>query len=103
MTDLGIHLDNVGIRFEGQRDGGGIKDWLVGHITGAKSKNAQYSVEALRHLDLSIGHGERVGLIGLNGAGKSTLLKVMAKIYPPTSGVATIRGHVCPMFEFATG
>ncbi|HAO39743.1 MAG TPA: ABC transporter ATP-binding protein [Afipia sp.] len=103
MTDLGIHLDNVGIRFEGQRDGGGIKEWLVGHITGAKSKDARYSVEALRNLDLSIGHGERVGLIGLNGAGKSTLLKVMAKIYPPTSGVATIRGHVCPMFEFATG
>jgi len=103
MTDLGIHLENVSIRFEGQRDGGGIKDWLVSRFTGPKPKDTQYSVDALRNLNLDIGHGERVGLIGLNGAGKSTLLKVMAKIYPPTSGVARIRGHVCPMFEFATG
>lgn len=103
MTDLGIHLDNVGIRFEGQRDTGGIKDWLVSQFTGPKLKDSQYVVDALQSLNLSIGHGERVGLIGLNGAGKSTLLKVMARIYPPTSGTATIRGHICPMFEFATG
>lgn len=103
MTDLGIHLADVGIRFEGQRDSGGIKDWIVSRFTGPKSVSDRYSVDALHNLNLSIGHGERVGLIGLNGAGKSTLLKVMAKIYPPTSGTATVRGHVCPMFEFATG
>lgn len=103
MTDLGIHLDNVGIRFEGQRNSGGIKDWLISRFTGPESKETQYTVDALRNLNLSVGHGERVGLIGLNGAGKSTLLKVIARIYPPTSGTATIRGHVCPMFEFATG
>lgn len=103
MTDLGIHLDNVGIRFEGQRDSGGIKDWLVSRISGASPNDGQYAVDALRNLNLKIGHGERVGLIGLNGAGKSTLLKVMARIYPPTSGAATVRGHICPMFEFATG
>src|SRR6185312_10784849 len=50
-----------------------------------------------------IRQGERVGLVGLNGAGKSTLLKVLAGIYPPTAGVVERRGHVCPMFEFATG
>lgn len=103
MTDLGIHLDNVGIRFEGQRNAGGIKDWLVSQFTGPKPRDNQYVVDALRNLNLNIGHGERVGLIGLNGAGKSTLLKVMARIYPPTSGIATVRGHICPMFEFATG
>jgi lipopolysaccharide transport system ATP-binding protein len=27
----------------------------------------------------------------------------MARIYPPTSGRARVSGHVCPMFEFATG
>ncbi|MBK5342864.1 ABC transporter ATP-binding protein [Pseudomonas sp. TH49] len=54
-------------------------------------------------MNLSVARGERVGLIGLNGAGKSTLLKVMARIYPTTSGTAQTLGHVCPMFEFATG
>ncbi|RUX96608.1 MULTISPECIES: ABC transporter ATP-binding protein [unclassified Mesorhizobium] len=103
MTDLTINLEGVGVRFQGERTNGGLKDWLVGRLTGRKGNLSTYSVNALHQLNLKIGSGERVGLIGLNGAGKSTLLKVMAKIYPPTSGKVTVRGHVCPMFEFATG
>jgi lipopolysaccharide transport system ATP-binding protein len=61
------------------------------------------AVKALQRISVSIGSGERVGLIGHNGAGKSTLLKVMAGIYPPHRGRASIAGHVCPLFEFATG
>lgn len=61
------------------------------------------TVHALRNVTLSIGAGERVGLIGHNGAGKSTLLKVMAGIYPPQRGVVVTRGHICPLFEFVTG
>ncbi|QPC94098.1 ABC transporter ATP-binding protein [Mesorhizobium sp. INR15] len=103
MTELAISLADVGIRFQGERNSGGLKDWLAGRLTGRTSGPSTYSVDALRHVDLHIGSGERVGLIGLNGAGKSTLLKVMAKIYPPTSGRVAVRGHICPMFEFATG
>lgn len=61
------------------------------------------TVKALKDISLSIGSGERVGLIGHNGAGKSSLLKVMAGIYPPQRGVVTTDGHVCPLFEFVTG
>ncbi|MBZ9740972.1 MULTISPECIES: ABC transporter ATP-binding protein [unclassified Mesorhizobium] len=103
MTELAINLDSVGIRFQGERANGGLKDWFVGRLTGRNVGSSTYSVNALHQVNLRIGSGERVGLIGLNGAGKSTLLKVMAKIYPPTSGKVTVRGHVCPMFEFATG
>jgi lipopolysaccharide transport system ATP-binding protein len=60
-------------------------------------------IRALQSLTFSIQSGERVGLIGHNGAGKSTLLKVMAGIYPPQRGDVKIQGHVCPLFEFATG
>ncbi|WP_437182491.1 ABC transporter ATP-binding protein [Pseudomonas zeae] len=67
------------------------------------SNTQEYTINALSNVNLSITRGERVGLIGLNGAGKSTLLKVMARIYPTTSGSAQTSGHVCPMFEFATG
>lgn len=60
-------------------------------------------VRALQSVSLTIQAGERVGIIGPNGAGKSTLLKVMARIYPPHGGEVKIEGHVCPLFEFATG
>jgi lipopolysaccharide transport system ATP-binding protein len=61
------------------------------------------TIHALQSVSLSLHNGERVGIIGPNGAGKSTLLKVMAKIYPPKEGEVRVEGHVCPLFEFATG
>jgi ABC-type polysaccharide/polyol phosphate transport system ATPase subunit len=103
MTEVTIRLENVGMRFEGQHGGAGLKDWLVDRFTGKDPGDGKFSFEALKRINLVVEHGERVGLIGLNGAGKSTLLKVMARIYPPTSGTAIVKGHVCPMFEFATG
>lgn len=103
MSELAIRLQNVGINFSGLRSEGGLKEWLTERVSGGPKLPRRYSIDALRGVDLNINGGERVGLIGLNGAGKSTLLKVMARIYPPTSGNAVVRGHVCPMFEFATG
>jgi ABC-type polysaccharide/polyol phosphate transport system ATPase subunit len=61
------------------------------------------TIHALQSITLTIHSGERVGLIGHNGAGKSTLLKMMAGIYPPQRGIVQIEGHICPLFEFATG
>jgi ABC-type polysaccharide/polyol phosphate transport system ATPase subunit len=58
---------------------------------------------ALKNLDLTIRKGERIGIVGSNGAGKSTLLRLLAKIYPPTSGQVTIRGNVAPLIEMGAG
>ncbi|MCY3932498.1 MAG: ATP-binding cassette domain-containing protein [Acidobacteria bacterium] len=44
------------------------------------------AVEALLDVDLEVGAGEVVGLMGDNGAGKSTLLKIVAGNFAPTSG-----------------
>ncbi|MFI5402925.1 MAG: ATP-binding cassette domain-containing protein, partial [Planctomycetota bacterium] len=41
-------------------------------------------------LDLSIGPGERVGIVGPNGAGKTTLLKLCMGLVPPDAGTVEI-------------
>ena len=42
--------------------------------------------EVLRGIDVAIGAGERVALMGRNGAGKSTLLKTLAGLIEPVAG-----------------
>lgn len=44
------------------------------------------SNRALDGVDLRIGHGEVVGLVGQNGSGKSTLVKILAGVYEPEPG-----------------
>lgn len=51
------------------------------------------SVEALRGVNLTIGKGEFVCLIGASGCGKSTLLRIIAGFEQPTSGSVQIYDH----------
>jgi len=46
----------------------------------------------LEHLDLSIGAGEIVALVGANGAGKTTIVKLLCRLYDPDGGRITIDG-----------
>lgn len=60
-------------------------------------------VKALTDISLSLGDGDRVGLVGRNGSGKSTLLRVLAGIYEPTHGVMAENGTVVPLLDLALG
>ncbi|WP_022979932.1 ATP-binding cassette domain-containing protein [Ideonella sp. B508-1] len=51
-------------------------------------------VPLLDGADLSLDHGERIGLIGRNGAGKSSLLKILAGLEKPDDGLLQVQGGV---------
>src|SRR5437588_9612644 len=51
------------------------------------------AIEALSGIDLDMGAGEIVGLMGDNGAGKSTLVKIMAGNFPPSGGQMLLEGR----------
>jgi len=50
-------------------------------------------VHILRSVDLCIGAGEAVGLVGPSGSGKSTLLMVMAGLERPDAGQVMVAGR----------
>ena len=52
------------------------------------------TVDAVKDVSFSINEGELVGFIGPNGAGKTTTLKMLSGILWPTSGEASVMGHV---------
>jgi simple sugar transport system ATP-binding protein len=51
------------------------------------------AVTALHDVNLHLGQGEVLGLLGDNGAGKSTLIKIMCGFQPPTSGRIILEGR----------
>ena len=46
----------------------------------------------LKHIDLDVPYGKKVGLMGGTGSGKSALLKLLARVFDVTSGEVTIDG-----------
>ncbi|SDG51925.1 oligopeptide/dipeptide ABC transporter ATP-binding protein [Bosea robiniae] len=49
-------------------------------------------LRALRGIDLEVGQGEVVAIVGESGCGKTTLSRLMLGIEPPTSGTVAVAG-----------
>ena len=61
---------------------------------GKAFRKADVQVEALRDLNLRIGEGEFVSIVGASGCGKTTLLRLLDGLLEPTSGTVLIDGRV---------
>jgi energy-coupling factor transport system ATP-binding protein len=58
-------------------------------------KDLSYSygnIRALSDIDLSIGPGEFIAIVGENGSGKTTLIKHFNGLLKPTAGTVTVKG-----------
>jgi putative ABC transport system ATP-binding protein len=58
-----------------------------------KLDSAAGPVNILRGLDLVVGRGETVSVVGPSGSGKSTMMMIMAGLERPTAGSVRVAGH----------
>jgi ABC-type polysaccharide/polyol phosphate transport system ATPase subunit len=84
-----------------------LKEFIVNRLLRRKAAIDEVSpmthVHALKDINLQLRKGDRLGIIGHNGAGKSTLLKLLAGIYPPTTGNRIVKGKICSLFDISLG
>jgi ABC-2 type transport system ATP-binding protein len=57
----------------------------------------------LRDVDLTVGRGESVALLGRNGSGKSTVLRLIAGIYRASRGTVETSGRITAVIELGAG
>ncbi len=63
-------------------------------LLGVENLHAHYGKSHVLHgVDLRVGQGEVVSLVGRNGAGRSTTMKAIMGLVPPSSGRVRLRGR----------
>jgi len=100
-----IHLDKVTVQFPlhgtrvrpSGRPARRPARFVGGIING--SRRGPPHISALQDISLTLGSGDRVGLIGHNGSGKSTLLRVIGGVYEPCAGRVEVSGRVLSLSE----
>lgn len=110
MSDVAVKIENVS------------KKYMIGHATSVQYETLRERISeslsnlfkgniqgqskefwALKDINLEIGQGDRVALVGHNGAGKSTLLKILSRVTEPTKGKIALYGKVTSLLEVGTG
>ena len=72
----------------------------TGHLLMIRSLDAGYDgVQVLFGVDLDVGDGEMVAVLGTNGAGKSTLMRAVSGLVVPTAGEVMFDGKAITTYE----
>jgi lipoprotein-releasing system ATP-binding protein len=50
-------------------------------------------IEVLRGIELNVGRGDRVAIVGVSGSGKTTLLQLLGGLDDPTAGEVRVAGN----------
>ncbi len=108
MTNLMVELRNVSVTIPTFKNAAtlDIRRTMMRAVLGsalAQSADGMVMVKALDSINLKVGKGQRLGLIGHNGAGKSTLLKVIAGVLPITRGRLVRTGEARSFFNLGAG
>lgn len=82
-----------------------LRSRLIPGRSGGSFENhwRQHSVKALDTVNLNLGPGDRLGVLGKNGAGKTSLLRLASGIYQPTQGEVDIKGSVGSLIDIRLG
>ena len=95
-----IILKNVCLNYPISNKNLSLRKSMVGGIFGSNVKNNY--IEALKDINLEFDNGV-YGLSGANGSGKTSLLKIVAGIYPPSSGNIEVSGSISSMIDIRFG
>jgi lipopolysaccharide transport system ATP-binding protein len=102
-----ITLDKVCLDFPVYNaDARSLKSSLVSVATGGQLRAGNkggITVRALDDISVTIGPGERVGIVGHNGSGKSSLLRVLNGVYRPSSGIISVDGQLGSLIDINIG
>jgi ABC-type polysaccharide/polyol phosphate transport system ATPase subunit len=79
------------------------RETLREHLIGAFRSVPADRLEVLRGVDLEVGSGESLAIMGRNGSGKSTLLKIICGIYRPDDGSVIVRAPIMPILQLGIG
>ncbi|MEZ6131390.1 MAG: ABC transporter ATP-binding protein [Planctomycetaceae bacterium] len=84
-----IEVENLGRTYRVYQK----KEGLFASLRGLVHREYR-EIQAVRDVNFTIDDGEMVAFLGPNGAGKTTTLKLLSGLIVPTSGTATVLGHV---------
>ncbi len=79
-----------------------LREWFIRRVL-RRPIHVRRAAFTLHDVDLTVGRGESVALLGRNGSGKSTVLRLIAGIYQPSTGTVRTEGRITAVIELGAG